>query len=225
VTEVGPFVVAVFLVAYLRNTEGLSPRAAGRDPDRRRKVLWFAALVFFALASKSAWSWAQELWFEMNNAVPSWGWQAEAAVTEVGPLVLAIYLMAFLWRTDGPPFSSPRGKSPASTKGESAAEEPRPQWKSFESRAESERRSQNARDAAGPWRVALWSIMFPLLLASSGWALLCVTCAVDGPGYLFNGYRKEELLAMGLAPLGLVVLLAFALWGAVGLPFVNHRRK
>lgn len=86
----------------------LEPKATGKGPDRRRGPLWLFALVFALFALRLAWNWIQELWFEMNNAVPSLSWQARTAVTEVGPLVIAYWQMAYLWRTLGPPFSRPR---------------------------------------------------------------------------------------------------------------------
>ncbi len=201
------------------------PKVTEKVPDGRRAVLWLFAFVFVGLSLKRAWYWPQQLWWELNNAAPTWSGQARMAVTEVGPLIGAICAMVLLWKTVGPPFSLPRGTSPASTRGEPAVKHLPPQWKNFESRAEVERRAEQTGEALRFWRKLSWLVMSLLLCASSAWALLCVTCAIDGPGYLFDGYRASELWALGLKPLILVVVLALLLWGVIGPPFARHRRQ
>jgi len=87
------------------------PKVTEKSPDRRRAWLWLFGLAFDLFALRSAWDWVQVVWSELNNAAPTWSGQASRAMTEAGPLLIAFWQMAYLWRTLGfSVFAPPRAE-------------------------------------------------------------------------------------------------------------------
>lgn len=202
------------------------PKVAEKVLVLRKAVLWLFALIFLGYSLRPAWYWVQDVWREMNNAAPRWADWGAWAVKAVGPLALAICLIVFLWKTLGSPFSPPREKSPEASPGD----EPRvrdlpPRWKNFESRAEVERQAERLDEKLKTWRGVLWAVLLPFLLGASGWALLSVACASEGPSEwsIFDGDSASAILAEGFVPLAVILFLALLLWWVLGPPFTRHR--
>jgi hypothetical protein len=89
-----------------------------------------------------------------------------------------------------------------------------------------ERRAQSARKGPEWSRGVAWFGMLILVCAASGWALLWVDCALTGGGWdRPEGLRLLYELAVGLAPLVVVLGAVVALWKTQGPPFSPPRDK
>lgn len=182
-------------------------QAAKGGPDRRRGGLWIFALAFFFLAAGWARTWAGRVSEEWN-----WpGFDSEGLAEKIGkgaaPLLVAIALIVFLWKTVGLPYSPSCGTSAEPWTGTQGAPQPADYARNF-------------------WRSVLWVGMLGLLLASCGWALLSVVCASDGGSdySVFEGQSASAILAEGFSPLAVVFVLTLLLWVVMGPPFVRPRK-
>lgn len=225
VTEASPLLIAFWQMSYLWRTLGppfSRPRVQkGRVAWVSPGLLWLFALVFGGLALRPAWYWVQALRHELKYMTPSWAFQAMRASTEFGPLLVAIFLMAFLWRIQGPPFSPPREESSeAPPEDEPEVQGLSPRWKSYESQAEKPRRAEDAGSTSRFWRSTLWGVTLALLVGVSGWALLFFACGGNDMFSLISTRRDGfERLSLGILSVGGVIFFSLILWAVIGPPF------
>lgn len=230
VTGAGPLLIAFWQMAYLWRTLGppfSRPRVQnGRAGSDSPGLLWLFALAFGGLALRPAWYWVQALRHQSNYLTPSWTFLAMRTLTEFGPLLVAILLMAFLLRIQGPPFSPPREESSeAPPEDEREVQGLSPRWKSYESPAEKARRAEYAGSTSRFWRSTLWGVTLALLVGVSGWALLFFACGGNDMLSLISTRRDGfERLSLGIMSVGGVILFALILWVVIGPPFQRPRK-
>ena len=228
-TEAGPLLIAFWQMAYLWRTLG-SPFSRPRVQNGRAAadslgLLWLFALVFGGLALRPAWYWVQAVRYELKYQTPSWTFQAMRALTEFGPLLVAICLLAFLWKVVGPPFAIRHSGSLEPTKPIARPEgliddDLQPPKLEFSPARRKSREAGPERERRAALRMLAWTAMAVLLFATVGWALLFIVCGGNDMFSLISTSRDEfERLSLGIMSVGGVILLSLILWAVIGPPF------
>ncbi|MEO7974859.1 MAG: hypothetical protein ABIU84_14860 [Thermoanaerobaculia bacterium] len=154
------------------------------------------AFVFLAVDWARVWVWGALLGWSQKT--PDFSGVALATGKAVTPLLLALFLIRFLWKSEGPPFSPPRGKGPEFRTG----------------------REVPAQQGGDAWRSVVWVVMLVLFLGSAGWALLFYVCGGHDMFSVISTSRDGfERLSLGIMAVGGVIFLSLILWAVIGPPF------
>jgi hypothetical protein len=235
----------------LRTEGAVDPTA-----DFRRKFLWSVAVVFLCFAAYRVRYWIPNIGYELSGPTSSLEEIVQLAVREGVPLLLlAICGIAILWRILGPPFSLQRRRGagrggvidpsvpevrhpstgrdpvgdppgPRAPRSRSVALDSRRAFDPGGGELATEPRAKSEAKMSTKQRAALWLFTFVFVGLASGWALIWLSCALDGWGWApADGGGLVVMVVISIAPLLAAIGLIVFLWTTVGPPFSRPRER